>query len=302
MEVCRKTGAGAMRFLVTRKESPHDHADDRTERDLPARRAPGAPRHRRHPALPAPHAGRGLRHARRGAAARPRDHRGERLGLRARARRAQPARRAGAALRRRGARRRQAEPHPQRDRARRRPVDAADPRLVRRAGTLVAAQRGLLLGAARLEPRAAAAQGRGAAQGAARPRPRPGRGVGRRRRQGQAHERRLPHRRQRRHVPLAHPRPRGARERVPDRARPVRCGARPRRHALPRLGLAAGGVHAAVAEAPRRLPARRARAPRRPAAAARRGRRLRRRGGRGAASDAAVRRPRPRRAAARAQA
>ena len=53
---------------------------------------------------------------------------------RARARRLQPARRCRAALRRRGARRGEAEPHPRRQRARRRALEARDPRIVRRAG------------------------------------------------------------------------------------------------------------------------------------------------------------------------
>ena len=78
----------------------------------------------------------GVRHARRGAAARPHDHRDVRRRHRARARRDNPLDERGAALRRRGARRREAEPHPQRHRARRRRRDAADPRLLRRAGPL----------------------------------------------------------------------------------------------------------------------------------------------------------------------
>ena len=51
-----------------------------------------------------------------------------------------PTDRTGAALRRRGARRCEAGPDPQRDRARRGWREAADPRLLRRAGPLAADQ------------------------------------------------------------------------------------------------------------------------------------------------------------------
>ena len=66
-------------------------------------------------------------------------------------------------------------------------------------------------------------------------------------------------RRRLRPLPAADPRARG---RLPGPARPVRRRARARRRALPRLCLATRRVRAPVAEAPRRLPPRRARTPR----------------------------------------
>ena len=84
-----------------------------------------------------------------------------------------------AALRRRGARRREAEPDPQRHRARRGRREAADPRLVRRAGSLARTLAAFDAGDAHLALAPAAAQGAGARRAAARARRRAGRGVGR---------------------------------------------------------------------------------------------------------------------------
>jgi hypothetical protein len=74
----------------------------------------------------------------------------------------------GAALRRRGARRREAEPHSERQRHRRGEVDAADPRLLRRAGALVAAVGVLRRGKPRFACRASAPEGRGAGRSRSR--------------------------------------------------------------------------------------------------------------------------------------
>ena len=228
------------------------------------------------PALPPPRPGRGLRHARRGAAARAPDHGDVRLRLRARALRREPHRQRRAALRRRGARRREAEPDPQRQRPRRRGREAADPRLVRRAGTLEPASDAF--GSARhishshlrrrkAEMLAAQPLALGLAQGDVwdevrekqdadgRPlRPRRTATRSRRTRRGS--------------------RARGSRSRSP---RAVRRRARGRRRPLPRRRLAARRVRAPLAEAPRRLPARRARAARRPRDIRRADLRLRRR-------------------------
>ena len=76
----------------------------------------------------------------------------------------------GAALRRRGARRREAEPHPQRERARRRGREAADPRLLRRAGPLEPAERRVRRREAHLARAPPAPQGRDARRKAARAR------------------------------------------------------------------------------------------------------------------------------------
>ena len=99
---------------------------------------------------------------------------------------------ARAALRRRGARRREAEPDPQRQRPRRRGREAADPRLVRRAGTLEPAERRIRLREAHLALPPPAPQGRDARRAAARARARPGRRLGRGARQADADGRPLP--------------------------------------------------------------------------------------------------------------
>ena len=195
----------------------------------------------------------------------------------------------GAALRRRGARRREAEPDPERERPRRRRREAADPRLVRRAGPLAPAQRRRSSSARRTS--------RTPTSGAARQR------CSRRSRspaalaQGEVWDE-VREKQTRMGVALAD---RGATatrsRRTPSRlraledafalaARTVRRRARPRRRPLPRLGLPARRVRAPLAEAPRRLPARRARAARRPCDVRRADLGVRRRGGGGAARRA----------------
>ncbi len=255
----RKARRTATDSLLNPRGEPHD------TRHLPARRARGAPRDRRRTALPPPRPGRGLRHARRGAAARAADHGDRRRGRGARARRREPARRARPALRRRGARRREAEPHPQRERPRRRGLEAADPRLLRRAGPLVAG------GATRSAPRSTS---RTRTSADARPRRTPHSRSRRGLAQGDvwdevrekavADVRPLADRREPRHVPRARAATASARGGVPGQARAVRRPARDRRRPLRRRRLPAGRLRAPVAEAPRRLPARRARASRRP--------------------------------------
>ena len=180
------------------------------------------------------------------------DHRDLRLRLRARARRDQPARRERAALRRRGARRREAEPHPQRVGARRRRREAADPRLVRRAGPLEPLLGRLRRGDPHLARAPAPAQGRDARGAAAGPRRRAERGVERDRREAGAHVGRLADRREPRHVRGVRRPAAQARGRVPAGARSVRRRARDRRRAVPGHRVSAGGVHRAVAEAPSR--------------------------------------------------
>ena len=217
------------------------------------------------PLFPQPRPGRGLHHARRGAAARaPRSTR-VRRGHRARARRREPARRTvllydGEELV--GAKQNRILNVSVLVEARR---EAADPRLLRRAGPLAPAQRRVRLRRPHLARAPAAAQGGGARRAAARPRRRAGRGVGR----GAARSRRA-------WASTRRPAPAGTRSRrtaaalralesaFPLAARPVRRAARARRRPLPRRRLAARRVRAALAEAPRRLPARRARAARRP--------------------------------------
>ena len=124
--------------------------------------ARGAPRDRRHTALPPPRPGRELHHPRRGAPARAPHHRDIGLGLGARALRREPDRQRRPALRRRGARRCEAEPDPQRQRPRRRGRQAADPRLVRRAGPVEPAERRIRLREAHLALPPPSPQGRDA--------------------------------------------------------------------------------------------------------------------------------------------
>ena len=234
-----------------------------TSDHLPARRARRAPRHRRRPALPTPRPGRGVRHARRGAPAR------------------------ASAITEASTR-----PAPCPSSSVHNPLDASvllydgeelvgakqnrilnvtvlveaerdapHPRLLRRAGPLAArpAPRSARPTTSRTPP--APPQGRDARRAAARARGRAGRGVGRGAREGRAHgvsarRRRRPRTRSSRTASL-----RELEAEFP--LQPGQCGA------LLALGdnLCLDGVSrpdafAALAEAPRRLPARRARAAR----------------------------------------
>ena len=201
-------------------------------------------------------------------AARPAHRRDERVGHRARARRREPARRARPPLRRRGARRREAEPHPQRQRPRRgevrrcrspspassRAAGAARPRALRAAPHISHAQ----LRRRKAEAQAAQPLARGVAQGEVwdEVREKAAAHVASTRRPARAATLYRAHERDLRALEDAFPAPAGS----------VRRGPRARRRPLPRRRLAAGRVRAPVAEAPCRLPARRARAARRQAA------------------------------------